>query len=56
MRLWRVEGAQRLVESELAADLAEAWAKCRGDLRCLEKTPYEPALVGVGSGGPAPSP
>ncbi|ABL88939.1 conserved hypothetical protein [Pyrobaculum islandicum DSM 4184] len=48
MRLWRVEEAQRLVESELAADLAEVWARCRGDFHCLEKTPYDSALVGVG--------
>jgi len=47
MRLWRVEEAQRLVKSELARELAEAWARY-GDEQCLADTPFEPELVGVG--------
>lgn len=45
--LWRVDEAKRLLESELAKSLADAWANC-GDLECLAKTPFDPALVGVG--------
>ncbi|AAL63844.1 hypothetical protein PAE1962 [Pyrobaculum aerophilum str. IM2] len=47
MRLWRVEEAGRLIRSELAKYLAEAWANC-GDENCLARTPFDPALVGVG--------
>ena len=47
MRLWRVKEAERLVKSELARELAEAWARC-GDEQCLADTPFEPELVGVG--------
>ncbi|MEM0483225.1 MAG: hypothetical protein QW434_00775 [Pyrobaculum sp.] len=47
MRLWRVEEAGRLINSELAKSLAEAWAYC-GDENCLANTPFDRALVGVG--------
>ncbi|AFA38112.1 hypothetical protein Pogu_0085 [Pyrobaculum oguniense TE7] len=47
MRLWRLEEAERLVNSELAQGLAETWASC-ADEKCLADSPYDPALVGVG--------
>lgn len=47
MAKWRVEEAKRLIDSQLAKELAETWARC-GDEQCLLETAYDPALVGVG--------